>query len=165
LMKGEDIAHEKPGALLLMQDQKVVQTCSSHAPQKAFTHGIRAARVRYGVRSTLMPLAVATRAKLGPNLQSVSQMRYFGACPYGVASRSGTRYPVIGRRACHIHMDDFPRFQFNDEEGKQLTEEEVCHLQAHHRPPPPTPLPHECAGMSSNSGFELEMARICLIYF
>ena len=30
----------------------------------------------------------ATRAKLDPNLRSLSQIRYFGACPYGVASRS-----------------------------------------------------------------------------
>ena len=35
-----------------------------------------------------MPLVVATRAKLGPNLLSLSRIRYFGACPYGVASRS-----------------------------------------------------------------------------
>ncbi len=26
-------------------------------------------------------------------------------------------------------MDDVPRFQFDDEEGKKRTEEEICHLQ------------------------------------
>ena len=35
-----------------------------------------------------MPLVSATRAKQGPNLLSLSRMRYFGVCPYGVASRS-----------------------------------------------------------------------------
>jgi hypothetical protein len=35
-----------------------------------------------------MALVVATRAKHDPNLRSLSQIRYFGACPYGVASRS-----------------------------------------------------------------------------
>ncbi len=45
-------------------------------------------RVRYGVRSTLMPLVVATRAKFGPNLRSVSRSRYRGLSPYGVASRN-----------------------------------------------------------------------------
>ena len=99
-----------------------------------------------------MLLVVATRAKLGPNLQSVSRMRYFGACPYGVASRSGTRYPLIGRRARHIYMDDFPRFQFNDEEGKKRTEEEVYHLQ---EITGPHQGQHDCGGMSSNSGYEL----------
>jgi hypothetical protein len=33
-----------------------------------------------------MPLVVATRAKLDPNLESLSRIRYFGACPNGVAS-------------------------------------------------------------------------------
>src|SRR5437588_7670760 len=35
-----------------------------------------------------MLLVLATRAKKGPNLPSLSQIRYFGACPYAVASRS-----------------------------------------------------------------------------
>src|SRR5215470_2311580 len=35
-----------------------------------------------------MRLVLATRAKHDPNLLSLSRMRYFGACPYGVASRS-----------------------------------------------------------------------------
>jgi hypothetical protein len=45
-------------------------------------------------------------------------------------------------------MDDPPRLQFDDEEGKKRTEEEVCHLQAHHKP---TPLPHDCGEKSSTS--------------
>jgi hypothetical protein len=44
--------------------------------------------VRYGVRSILMPLVEATRAKCGPNLRSLSRIKYFGVSPYGVASRS-----------------------------------------------------------------------------
>jgi hypothetical protein len=35
-----------------------------------------------------MPLVGATRAKCDPNLRSLSRIRYFGVCPYGVASRS-----------------------------------------------------------------------------
>src|SRR5437588_2671393 len=35
-----------------------------------------------------MRLVLATRAKHDPNLLSLSRIRYFGACPYGVASRS-----------------------------------------------------------------------------
>src|SRR2546430_16863737 len=35
-----------------------------------------------------MPLVAATRAKQGSNLLSLSRMRYFGVCPYGVASRN-----------------------------------------------------------------------------
>jgi hypothetical protein len=108
MIEVEDIALEKLGELLLMEDQKVVQTFSSHAPQKAFTHSICPARVRLGVRRTLMLLVAATRAKCCPNLRSLTLIRYVGVCPYGVASRSGTRDPGIGGRARHIHMHDFP---------------------------------------------------------
>src|SRR5260370_1170254 len=41
-----------------------------------------------GVLRISMALVVATRANPDPNLLSLSQIRYFGACPYGVASRS-----------------------------------------------------------------------------
>src|SRR5215469_3731957 len=41
-----------------------------------------------GVLSSLMPLVLATRSKQVPYLLSLSRIRYFGACPYGVASRS-----------------------------------------------------------------------------
>src|SRR5215469_4505384 len=39
------------------------------------------------------------------------------------------RDPRISGSACHIHMDHLPRFQFNDEEGKERAEEEIGHLQ------------------------------------
>ena len=71
------------------------------------------------------PLLAATHAKLGPNLFSRSQMSYFGPYPYGVASRSGTCGPGIGRRARDPYMDDSARVQLDDEEGKQRTEEEI----------------------------------------
>ena len=64
-----------------------------------------------------MPLVAATRAKAGPNLLSRSCMNYCGACPYGVASRSGTRHPGIRGRPCHADMDHPSRFQCYDEEG------------------------------------------------
>jgi hypothetical protein len=115
--------------LFLMENEEVIQACSSHAAQKAFTNGIRAARVRYGVRSTLMPLVIATRAKFGPNFRSLSRIRYVGACPYGVASRSGTRHPRIGRKARHIYVNHLPRLQLDEKKGKKGTEEEIGHLQ------------------------------------
>src|SRR5260370_23433654 len=76
-----------------------------------------------------MPLVAATRAKLGPNLRSVSRMRYFGVSPYGVASRIGTRNPEIRRRSRHIHLNHSPRLQFDEEKGKKRTEEEIHDLQ------------------------------------
>jgi hypothetical protein len=63
LIKVLDIAHEKSEELLLIEDQKMIQTFPPHTQEKAFTPSIRAARVRYGVRSTLISLVAATRAK------------------------------------------------------------------------------------------------------
>jgi hypothetical protein len=72
-----------------------------------------------------MLLDAATRAKFGPNFRSLSRIRYVGVCPYGVASRSGTRHPSIGRRSRHIYVDHLPRLQLDDEESKKRTEEEI----------------------------------------
>jgi Na+/H+-dicarboxylate symporter len=58
-----------------MKDQKVIQAFSSHTQEKTFTHSICPARVRYGVRSTLISLVIATCAKFGPNFLSLSRMR------------------------------------------------------------------------------------------
>src|SRR5712692_194996 len=76
-----------------------------------------------------MPLVVATRAKLDPNLRSLSRIKYRGFSPYGVASRSGTRNPGIAGRSGHIHVDDLSRFQVDDEESKKRTEEKVRDLE------------------------------------
>jgi hypothetical protein len=72
-----------------------------------------------------MPLVVATYAKLDPNLLSLSRIKYRGFSPDGVASRSGTRHPGIGGGSGHIHVDDLPRFQVDDEESKKRAEEQV----------------------------------------
>ena len=74
LVEVESIRLQEAVELLRMEDQEVIQAFSPHVSQKAFTNGIREARVRYGVRSTLMPLVVATRAKFGPNFRSVSRI-------------------------------------------------------------------------------------------
>ena len=56
-------------------------------------------------------------------------MRYLGVCPYGVASRSGTCGPGVGGKSRHTDVDDLPRFQFDNEEGKKRVKQEVTHLQ------------------------------------
>jgi hypothetical protein len=40
LIEGDDISFEKSPEVLLMQDQEVIQTCSSPASQKAFADGM-----------------------------------------------------------------------------------------------------------------------------
>jgi hypothetical protein len=59
-------------------------------------------------------------------------------------------------------MDDFPRFQFNDEEGKQLTEEEVCHLQEITRPRLCRMIAEECLPTLATSSFWMNLPHILL---
>src|SRR6266699_4040229 len=97
-----------------------------------------------------MPLVLATRAKLGPNLLSLSQIRYFGACPYGVASR----------RRCAIQVSEGDRvtptwitrrvLSEGVEEGKERPKEQISHLHARHRP---TCSPRECGETCSTFVF------------
>ena len=137
LIEVDNIPFEKPGELFLMENQEMIRACSPHASQKAFADGICPARVRYGVRSTLIPLVVATRAKFEPNFLSLSRIRYLGACPYGVASRYccatqgsvGVRVPFRWIR--------LPRLQLDDEEGKERTEEKVRDVEEITGPHPP----------------------------
>src|SRR5438270_213421 len=75
-----------------------------------------------------MSLVVATRAKQGPNLLSFSRIRYFGACPYGVASRSccatqGSVGDLV--TPTWITFRDLP---FDEEERKERSKEEICRL-------------------------------------
>jgi hypothetical protein len=129
LIEIDNILVEKPRELLLMEDQEMIQACSPHASQKAFAESICLARVRYGVRSTLMPLVVATRAKLGSHLRSLSRIRYLGPSPNGVASLNCcATQGSVGARVTFTWIR-LARFQFDDEEGKKRTEEEVRDLQ------------------------------------
>ena len=69
-----------------------------------------------------MPLVVATRAKQGPNLLSLSRIRYFGACPYGVASRSccATQASVGDRvTPTWITFRDFSSMRKNAKSGRK----------------------------------------------
>ena len=66
------------------------------------------------------------------------------------------RGPSVGRKSCHTHVDDFPRFQFDDEEGKERTEQEISDLQAHHRP---TYQQRDYVGRSPTSAFSGEVGE------
>lgn len=149
LMKVPNIAHEKPGELLLIEDQKMIQTFPPHTSRDARSHTAFASGVRYGVRSTLMPLVAATRAKCCPNVRSLSRIRYVGPSPYGVASRNccatqgsvGARVTLTWIRLARCAARVLKK-------ACERTKEEIAHLQAHRRP---TRLLHGCPGMFSRS--------------
>ena len=107
LIKVQDIAPEKLGELLLMEDQKVVQTFSSHAPQKAFTHGIRLwSPVR---RSKHFDATCCCYScKMLPEFAIIIPDQIFWNLPIRRSLPQLLRDPGIGGRTRHIDMDDLP---------------------------------------------------------
>ena len=85
-----------------------------------------------------MPVASATRAKLGPNLWSLSRIKYRGLSPYGVASRNCcAAQRSVGVRVTFTWIT-FRDAEFDDEKGKERAEEEIVHLQEITGPHPDT---------------------------
>src|SRR5258708_18862677 len=107
-----------------MENEAVIQTFSPYAPQKAFADGIclwSAIRSSQHLDATGGCHACKTR----PEFAIIIPNEIFRSLSVWSRFPQLLRYPAIGRRARHIHVDDFPRFQFDDEEGKKWTEEEV----------------------------------------
>ena len=66
-----------------------------------------------------------------------SHSRYLGACPYGVASRSGTRDPRIGWRSGHAHVDPpFVSFRSTTKNACERSKEQISHRKARRMPRP-----------------------------
>lgn len=101
-----------------------------------------------------MPLLAAIRAKLGPNLRSLSPNQIFGRLSIRSRLPQLLRHPEIGRSSCHIHVDDLARLQLDDEEGKERTEEEVRYLQE-------IADPHPCCMIAQKRLPVLAMGLFC----
>ena len=110
--------------LLLLEDEKMIETLSTHAAQKPFTDGIGPFRVvRRGeyldaagcshTRETRSKLAITIANEI---LRSMS----IGGC---LSQLLGC--PDSGRGSCHADVDDTARVQKGVEEGKQRTEKEI----------------------------------------
>ena len=128
LIERDNILVEKPGELLLLEDQEMIQAFSPHASQKAFAESIglrRPVRRSKHLDATCCRYARKTRPEFAiiiPN--QVSRPFSKRSCLPQVL-----RDPGIGGGSCHIDVDDLARFQFDDEEGKKRTEEEIRDLQ------------------------------------
>jgi hypothetical protein len=129
LIEIDQICLEKTMELLLMENQEMIQAFSPHATRDARSQTAFARGVRYGVRRILIPLVVAIRAKFGPNLRSLSRIKYRGLSPYGVASRNCCATQAsVGVRVTFTWIT-FRDFNEGVEEGKKRTEEEIRDLQ------------------------------------
>ncbi len=114
--------------LFLMKDEHVIQALSSHTAQEAFTDRIGSWRV-IGRFEYLDAARRCDSSEIGPKLAIMITNEVFGRLSIRSRLPQLLCYPGIGRRSRHTDVDDFPRSQFDDEEGKERAEEEVCHLE------------------------------------
>ncbi len=111
-----------------MEDQKVDQTFSSHAPQKAFTHGIRLWRpVRCSTHFDATCCCYA--CKMLPECAISIPDQICGRLSIRRGLPQLSRGPGIAGRARHIDMKHPPRLQFDEAKGKKWTEEKIRDLQ------------------------------------
>ena len=122
-----DIGLEEAVELFLLQDQEMIQAFSSHAPQEAFTDSIRSWRP---VRSPkhLNATYCCHPRKTRSELAIIIPNQVFWSFSIGSRLSQLLRDPEIGRSACHIHMDDPPRFHVDDEKGKKRAEKQISDL-------------------------------------
>ncbi len=128
LIEIQDIGLEEAVELPLMEDQEMIQTFSPHTSQKTFTNGIcLGSSVR---RSKHFDATGGCHAcKMQSEFPVVIPNQLFGRLPIRSCLPQLLRYPAISGRPRHIHMDDLPRLQLDNEEGEKGTKEEISDLQ------------------------------------
>ena len=118
LVEIENILIKEAMELLLMQDQEVIQAFSSHASQKAFADSI-GLWSSVGCAKHFDATCGRHTRKIRPEFAVIIPQQIAWGLPIWSCFSQLLRDPGIGGRSGHIHMDDLPRFQFDDEESKQ----------------------------------------------
>ena len=113
--------------LLLVKDQQVVEAFLPNTPQEAFADRIGSwgmirrfenldgTRCRHASK-TWSKFAIVITYQI---LRCLSKWGGFSEV---------LRYPEIGGRSCHAYVDHLPRLEFDDEERKERSKEEICDL-------------------------------------
>ncbi len=106
----------------------MIQTLSSDTPQKAFTDRIGSRRV---IRcfENLDAACCCDTSETGSKLAIIITNEIRGSLSIWSRLSQLLCRPRVGRRPRHADMDDLPRIQFNDEEGKERTEQEISDVQ------------------------------------
>ena len=119
--------------LLLMQDEQMIETLTSHTTQEALTDGI-------GSRSRIRSFEHLDVTGLGnpieghPKLAIVITDEILRSHPIGCGFSKLLCRPRVGGRSCDAHVDHLPGVQFDDEEGEERVEEEIGDRQEVARP-------------------------------
>ena len=127
LVEVSDIAIENALELLLAEDQQVVQAFLSDAPQIAFADGIGLWHVNRRLEK-FDATGHRHSPETGTKLAVVITDQILGDLPIGGGFTELLRHPGIGRRACHAYVDHLTRLEFDDEEGKERSKEEIGDL-------------------------------------
>jgi len=133
--------------LFLVKEQQVVETCLSYAPHEALTDCI-GSRSAIGCFENLDGTRCSHTSETRPKLAIVITNEVLGCLPIGSGFPKLLRHPSIGRGSGDADMNHSACPEFDDEEGKKGSKEEIGHRKARHKP---RRLGHGCAGMSSTS--------------
>ena len=128
LIEVHDVGFEKAVQLLLLEDQEMIQAFSSHAPQKAFAHGICLGRP-IGRAKDFDVTRRGHARKTRPECAVIIPDQIFWRISIWSCFSQLLRHPGIGRRSCHMHVNHLPRLQLDNEEGEKWTKDEIGHLQ------------------------------------
>ena len=128
-----DIGMKDTIQLLLLEDEKMIETLSPHTPQKPFTDRIGPWRM---VRrfEHLDAAGCGHASEIGSKFAIPISDEIFRRLSIGGYLSQLLGSPGIGRRPCDTHMNDSPRLHIENEESKQRVKEEVCDLQEITRP-------------------------------
>jgi hypothetical protein len=110
--------------LLLMQDEQMIEALAPHAPEKPLTDGIRS-RGLIRCFEDLNVTRLCNTGEVPPELAIVIPNEILRSLSKGCGFSQLLRYPCVAGRSCDAYMDHFPRLQFNNEEGKERTEQQV----------------------------------------
>src|SRR6266700_2491262 len=114
--------------LLLMENQYVVKALSPDTPQKAFTDRVGSWRM-IRCSENLDVARYCNTSVAGSKLAIIITDEILRR----LAKRSRLPQllcgPSVGRRARHTDVDDFPRFQFDEEKRKDRPKEEISDLE------------------------------------
>ena len=114
--------------LLLMKDQQMVKALTSHASQKAFADRIRSWRKIRRFEDLHVARCCYT-GETRSELAVIISNKVLGSLPIRCRFSQLLCYPAVDRGLRHTYVDDFARFQLDDEERKERAEEEVSDLQ------------------------------------
>src|SRR5258708_1700883 len=161
LVEVDSIGIEEPMELLLMEDQEMIQAFSPHTSQEAFTDAIGSRRSVWRAKDFDVTCC-GHSCKMLPEFAVIIPDQIGWGLPIRCGLSQLLRHPGISRRSRHVHMDHLARLQFDDEKGKQRTEEEVGHLQKITGPYACCMIAQECFPHLPTSVFWTDLLHILL---